>query len=178
VQGQYKDDANYYNGNKDREECKIWLSRSLKEMDLWKVWYIALREKQRHGGSDENHDGWEALDGPMKLVHFKDEGGAEEDECKEEGCPPSLVRLVLLSVEDNGYFGNKDNDASHHWASLLTPSWLPPLPPAAAAASPSHRFVDVIVDYPGGCNNEWQWHGGDIFLARRCRPRRVLLRPS
>ncbi len=37
VGGRYKDDANYYNWNEDREECKIWLSRSLKEMDLWKV---------------------------------------------------------------------------------------------------------------------------------------------
>jgi hypothetical protein len=38
VGGQYKDDASYYNGNEDWEECAIWLSRSLKEMDLWKVW--------------------------------------------------------------------------------------------------------------------------------------------
>jgi hypothetical protein len=35
--GRYKDDANYYNGNEDRGECEIWLSRSLEEMDLWKV---------------------------------------------------------------------------------------------------------------------------------------------
>ncbi len=34
VGGRYKDDANYYNGNEDQEECKIWLSRSLKKMDL------------------------------------------------------------------------------------------------------------------------------------------------
>jgi hypothetical protein len=40
VGGRYKEDANYYNGNKDRGECKIWLSRSLKEMDLWKVRYM------------------------------------------------------------------------------------------------------------------------------------------
>jgi hypothetical protein len=128
VGGRYKDDANYYNGNEDREECKIWLSRSLKEMDLWKVWYMELREEQPCGGGDENHNGWGALDGPRKLVCFKDEGGAEEDKCEEEGCPPSLVRLVLLSVDDNGYFGNEDNNASHHWATLSMPLQPPPLP--------------------------------------------------
>jgi hypothetical protein len=70
-----------------------------------------------------------ALDRPRKLVCFKDKGGVEEDECKEEGCPPSLVRLVLLSVANNGYFGNKDNNVSHHWATLLMPLRPPPLPP-------------------------------------------------
>jgi hypothetical protein len=70
-----------------------------------------------------------ALDGPRKAVCFKDKGGAEEDECKEEGCPPSLVRSVLLSMDDDGYFGNEDNDVSHHWAVLSTPSWPSPLPP-------------------------------------------------
>jgi hypothetical protein len=129
VGGRYKDDANYYTGNEDREECKIWLSRSLKEMDLWKVRYMELRVEQRCGSSDENHDGWGVLDGPRKLVHFKDEGGAEEDECKEEGCPLSLVRSVLLSVDDDSYFGNKDNDVSHHWEMVLMPLWPPPLPP-------------------------------------------------
>ncbi len=69
------------------------------------------------------------MDEPRKLVRFKDEGGAEEDECEEEGCPPSLVRSVLLSVEDDGYFGNKDNNASHHRATLSTPSRPPPLTP-------------------------------------------------
>ena len=127
--GQYKNDASYYNGNEDREECKIWLSHSLKEIDLWKVRYMKLREEQRHGRGDENHNGWKALDGPRKLVRFKDEGGAEEDECKEEGCPPSLVRSVLLSVDDDGYFGNEDNDGSHHRATLLTPLRPSPLPP-------------------------------------------------
>jgi hypothetical protein len=34
VGGRYKDNANYYNGNEDQEECKTWLSRSLEEMDL------------------------------------------------------------------------------------------------------------------------------------------------
>ncbi len=57
VGGRYKDDANYYNGNEDQEECKIWLSRSLKKMDLWKVRHMELREEQRCGGSDENQDG-------------------------------------------------------------------------------------------------------------------------
>jgi hypothetical protein len=45
VGGRYKDDANYYNGNEDRGECKIWLSRSLEEMDLWKVHNMELREE-------------------------------------------------------------------------------------------------------------------------------------
>jgi hypothetical protein len=75
-----------------------------------------------------------ALDRPRKLVHFKDEGGAEEDKCKEEGYPPSLVRSVLLSVDNDGYFGNEDNNGSHHWATLLTPLRPPPLPPPP----PSH----------------------------------------
>jgi hypothetical protein len=114
VGGRYKDDAIYYNGNEDREECKTWLSRNLKEMDLWKVWYMELREEQRRGSGDENHNRWGALDGPRKSVRFKDKGGAEEDKCEEEGCPPSLVRSVLLSVDDDGYFGNKDNNVSHH----------------------------------------------------------------
>ncbi len=129
VGGRYKEDANYYNWNEDREECKIWLSCSLKEMDLWKVRYTELREEQRCGSGDENHNGWGALDGSRKLVHFKDEGGAEEDECKEEGCPPSLVRLVLLSMDDDGYFGNEDNNASHHRAMSSMPLRPPPLPP-------------------------------------------------
>ncbi len=127
--GQYKDNASYYNGNEDWEECKIWLSRSLMEIDLWKVRYMELREEQRCGGGDENHNGWGVLDGPRKSVRFKDEGRAEEDECKEEGCPPSLVRLVLLSMDNDGYFVNKDNDVSHHWATSSTPSQPPPLPP-------------------------------------------------
>jgi hypothetical protein len=108
VGGRYKDDANYHNGNEDRGECKIWLSCSLKEMDLWKVQYMELREEQRCGGGNENHNGGGALDGPRKSVCFKDKGGAEEDECKEEGCPPSLVRSVLLSTADDGYFGNEE----------------------------------------------------------------------
>jgi hypothetical protein len=116
VGGRYKDDANYYNGNEDRGEWEIWLSCSLKEMDLWKVQYMELREEQHCGGGNENHNGGGALDGPRKLVCFKDKGGAEEDKCKEEGCPPSLVRLVLLSVDNDGYFGNEYNDMSHHRA--------------------------------------------------------------
>jgi hypothetical protein len=142
VGGRYKDDANYYNGNEDWEECEIWLSRSLEEMDLWKVRYMELREEQRCGGSDENHDGWGALDRPRKLVRFKDEGGAEEDECKEEGCPLSLVRSVLLSVDNNGYFGNEDNNASHHWATLLMPLRPPPLPPPPP---PHPRPADLLM---------------------------------
>jgi hypothetical protein len=43
-----------------------------------------------------------ALDGPRKLVCFKNKGGAEEDKCKKEGCPLSLVRLVLLCMDDDG----------------------------------------------------------------------------
>jgi hypothetical protein len=43
VRGWYKDDANYYNGNEDQGECAIWLCRSLKKMDLWKVQYMELR---------------------------------------------------------------------------------------------------------------------------------------
>jgi hypothetical protein len=89
---------------------------------------MELREEQRRSGSDENHNGWGALDGPRKLVHFKDKGGAEENECEEEGCPLSLVRLVLLSVDGDGYFGNKNNDASHHWGTSLMPLRPPPSP--------------------------------------------------
>jgi hypothetical protein len=129
VGGRYKDNANYYNGNEDREKCKIWRSRSLEEMYLWKFWYMESREEQRCSGGDENHNGWGALDWPRKSVHFKDEGGAEEDKCEEEGRPPSLVRSVLLSMDNDGYFGNEDNNASHHWETSLTPSRPPPLPP-------------------------------------------------
>jgi hypothetical protein len=45
VGGWYKDEANYYNGNEDQKESEIWLSRSLKDMDLWKAWYMELREE-------------------------------------------------------------------------------------------------------------------------------------
>ncbi len=57
VEGWYKDNANYYNRNEDRGECKIWLSCSLKEIDLWKVQYMELREEQRCSGGNENHNG-------------------------------------------------------------------------------------------------------------------------
>jgi hypothetical protein len=90
---------------------------------------MELREEQRCGGGNENHNGGGALDGPRKLVCFKDKGGAEEDECKEEGCPRSLVRLVLLSMDNDGYFGNKDDDVSHHRAMSSMPLRLSPLPP-------------------------------------------------
>jgi hypothetical protein len=86
VGGRYKDDASYYNGNEDRGECEIWLSRSLEEMDLWKVQYMELREEQRCGSGNENHDRGGALDRPRNSVCFKDKGGVEEGECEEEGC--------------------------------------------------------------------------------------------
>ncbi len=73
------------------------------------------------------------MDRPRKLVRFKDEGGVEEDECKEEDCPPFLVRLVLLSVDDNGYLGNEDTNASHHWVTSSMPLRPPPLPPLLPA---------------------------------------------
>ncbi len=53
-----------------------------------------------------------------EVGRFKDKGGAEEDECEEEGCPPSLMRSVLLTVDEDDNFSNEDNDASHHWAML------------------------------------------------------------
>ncbi len=53
-----------------------------------------------------------------------------------------------------------------------------PPPPAAVAASLSHEFFNVIVDYPRGCNDDRRWCGGDIFLAHRCQLCRVLLHPS
>jgi hypothetical protein len=145
VGGRYKDDAKYYNGNEDWGECEIWLSRSLKEMDLWMVWYMELTEKQCCGGGNENHDRGEALDGPRKLVYFKDKGGVEEDKWKEEGCPPSLVRSVLLSVDNDGYFGNKDKDVSHHWATSSMPSWPPPiLPPQPPHLHPADLLMSSL----------------------------------
>ncbi len=126
---------------------------------------MELREERRCSGGNENHDGGGALDGPTKLVCFKDKGGAEEDKCKEEGCPLSLVRLVLLSMANDGYFGNKDNNVSHHRAMLSTPSRPPPLSPPLLPNSPSRGFVDVVVDDPKGCHDKLQWHGGDIFCC-------------
>jgi hypothetical protein len=153
VGGRYKDNANYYNGN-EREECKIWLSRSLKEMDFWKVWYIELREEQHRSGGDGNHNGWGALDGPRKLVRFKDKGGAEEDKCKAEGCPLSLVRSVLLSRDDDGYFGNEDNDVNHHRATLLTPSQPPPLPPLPPPHScPADSLMSLLTTQEAAMTN-------------------------
>ena len=42
VGGRYKDNVNYYNGNEDRGECKIWLSRSLKDMKKYARRYLYL----------------------------------------------------------------------------------------------------------------------------------------
>ncbi len=88
-----------------------------------------------------------------KSVSFKDKGGAEEDECKEEGCPPSLVRLVLLSVDNDGYFGNEDNNASHHWVMLLMPSRLPPLPPPPPP-HPRPADFSMSLSTTKGCNDK------------------------
>ncbi len=73
--GRYKDDANYYNGNADQGECKIWLSRSLEEMDLWKVQYMELREERRCGSGNKNHDGGGAV--PPALP---DGGGLQSEQ--------------------------------------------------------------------------------------------------
>jgi hypothetical protein len=123
----------------NKEECEMWLSRSLEEMDLWKGRYMELKEERRRGVDDI--DGW-APDEPRKSVRFKDENGAEEDEYEEEeGCPPSPVRSVL-SVDDYGYFGNDDNDVSHRATS--TPSRPPPPPPPP----PPMRPVDASMSLP------------------------------
>jgi hypothetical protein len=45
-------------------------------------------------------------------------------------------------MDDNGYFGNKDNNASHHQAMLLMPSQLPPLPPPPP---PHPRPMDLLM---------------------------------
>jgi hypothetical protein len=74
VGGRYKDDANYYNGNEDQRECKIWLSRSLEEMDLWKVQYMELREEQRCGSGNENHDGGGGVGWAEEVGLFQGQG--------------------------------------------------------------------------------------------------------
>ncbi len=74
VGGRYKEDANYYNGNEDRGECKIRLSRSLKEMDLWKVQYMELREEEHCGGGNENHDGGGGVGRAKEVGLFQGQG--------------------------------------------------------------------------------------------------------
>jgi hypothetical protein len=102
---------------------------------------MELREEQRCGGGNENHDGG-GVDGPRKLVCFKDKDGAEEDKCEEVGCPPSLVRSVLLSVANNGYFGNEDNNVSHHRAMSSMPLQTPLLP---SLPPPHLRPADLLM---------------------------------
>jgi hypothetical protein len=53
----------------------------------------------------------------------------------------------------------------HHGATSSMPLRPPPPPPpAAAATSPSCGFVNVVVNYPRGCHDKWQWCGGTFFL--------------
>ncbi|KAL3821883.1 hypothetical protein ACHAXA_008417 [Cyclostephanos tholiformis] len=112
----------------NREECEMWLSRSLEEMDMWKRRYVELKEERRRGSDGADGGCGASLDGPRKNVRFKDEDGAEEDEYEEEGCPPSPVKSVL-SADDDGYFGNDDHDVSHQRETSSTPSQPPPPPP-------------------------------------------------
>ncbi|KAL3767615.1 LOW QUALITY PROTEIN: hypothetical protein ACHAW5_004056 [Stephanodiscus triporus] len=70
----------------NKEECEMWLTRSLEEIDLWKGRYMELKEERRRGDGD----GWE-FDEPKKSVRFKVENATEEDDYEEEGCPPSPI---------------------------------------------------------------------------------------
>jgi hypothetical protein len=126
----------------NREECEMWLSRSLEEMDLWKSRYMELMEERRRGGDDADGGGWgQSLDGPSKNVRFKDEDGAEEEEYEDEGCPPSPVKSVL-GFDDDGYFGNDDHDVSHQrGATSSTPSRPPPPPPPIRPADASSSLL-------------------------------------
>ena len=72
----------------NREECEMWLSRSLEEMDLWKGRYVKLKEERRRcgEGGDDAEGGWgQSLDGPRKIVRFRDENGGEDDGSRQEG---------------------------------------------------------------------------------------------
>jgi len=113
-----------------KEECEMWLSRSLEELDLWRgrVGGLerALKEQQEARmlpreeavAIDDAVDGDQAEGGQKKSVRFK------------EDCPPSPV-----VSEDGGY----DENAAVENASPLRNG--PPLP---TAWSPSNEGSDSI----------------------------------
>lgn len=127
-----------------KEECEMWLSRSLDEIDLWKGRYMELLEKKKlmvatassttsssmvdmdHDDDDDmanNNDHLQNRDQSQKSVRFK------------EDCPPSPV------VSEDGTFGSsmdeeeEEDSSSPLLESKLAPTPLPPPPPNTPATN-------------------------------------------
>jgi len=94
--------------NSCKEECEMWLSRSLEEIDLWKNRYLELEKHQKEQLEDDDHQ--------KKSVRF---------DIKDD-CPPS----PMVSVEDGGTFGLEED--VHDTAIKATPQPPPPPPPTPA----------------------------------------------
>ena len=98
--------------NSCKEECEMWLSRSLEEIDLWKGRFLELEKHQKE-----------------QLCQEKDE---EEDQNKKsvrfdikDDCPPS----PMVSVEDGTFGLEEDVDTT---VIKATPQPPPPPPPTPA----------------------------------------------
>jgi len=97
--------------NSCKEECEMWLSRSLEEIDLWKGRFLELEKHQKEQLCQEKDE--EEDDQNKKSVRF---------DIKDD-CPPS----PMVSVEDGGTFGLEEDD--HDTAIKATPQPPPPPPP-------------------------------------------------
>ena len=103
-----------------KEECEMWLSRSLEEIDLWKNKCLDMEQKiiMEKGGENEGEE-------EEKHVRFKDD------------CPPSPV------VSEDGTFGLEDEDVDiDNNASSPMMKATPPQPPPPPPPTPSTPAVD------------------------------------
>jgi len=100
--------------NSCKEECEMWLSRSLEEIDLWKGRFLELEKHQKEQLCQEKDE--EEDDQNKKSVRF---------DIKDD-CPPS----PMVSVEDGGTFGLEED--VHDTAIKATPQPPPPPPPTPA----------------------------------------------
>ncbi|KAL7524566.1 hypothetical protein ACHAXR_001949 [Thalassiosira sp. AJA248-18] len=137
-----------------KEECELWLSRSLEEIDLWKGRCDGLeqqlKEQQQHQPRGGVVNGEDCADGeedePKKLVRFK------------EDCPPSPV------VSEDGGYDDGDGASPAEVVNVVPPPPPPPPPvwstPVSAlrGAAPSNDGTNnYVVSSPnvnnGGTNN-------------------------
>ena len=106
-----------------KEECEVWLSRSLEEIDLWKKKCLDMEQK---------------LSSSKIMMEEGEEGGEEEKHVRfKDDCPPSPV------VSEDGTFGLDDEDADidNNASSPMIKS-TPPQPPPPPPPTPSTPAVD------------------------------------